>query len=372
MPTTDDRDLGIFEAMQNERIRAQQWLRRLGPLAFALSVVLGAQLAVAGKVAGSVTASEVPSADGYPRTIEKIWYRTGKERGFTGPKHSGDLMITRDSLEFLSKKADISIPFESVGMISFGKMRGDVNTDWVVLTVRDGSVQRLIGFRDGRRLGYGHRTPEIFETVLEIAEELSWGQFMAPDGLEPYTELDHLLAVAVPEGWASYHHEMISSAGSVSWGTVVFTPEAMTSDASENHLEVSERELALEAIQRGETTAWVVRRVESTGGMSCEGFTDKALKTLAGWIARDPFLNVPFDPPGSAAFEAVTIGACQGVRAVLRADGSTAPVPVVELRAVTQGHATLIMALRTTAEDHENDLKLFEAALPTVKFAITR
>ena len=30
------------------------------------------------------------------------------------------------------------------------------------------------------------------------------------------------------------------------------------------------------------------------------------------------------------------------------------------------------MSLRTTVEDHENDLKLFEAALPTVKFAITR
>ena len=364
--------MGTVEAMRNDRIRTQQRLWRHGSLVLTLLVALAAQLAGAADVTGSVTVSEEPSADDYPRTIQKIWYRTGKERGFTGPKHSGDLMITRDSLEFLSKKADISIPFESVGMVSFGKMRGDVNTDWVVLTVRDAGLQRLIGFRDGRRMGYGHRTPEIYETVIDVAEELSWGQFSAPDGLEPYTELDHVFAVAVPKGWASYHHEMISSDGSVFWGTVVFTPDAMTTDASENHLEGTERELALEAIQRGETTAWVLRRVESKGGMSCEGFTDKALKTLGGWIARDPFLSVPFDPPGSTAFEPITIGVCQGVRAILRADDSTTPVSVVEVRAVSQGDATLIMSLRTTVEDHENDLTLFEAALPTVKFAITR
>jgi len=315
---------------------------------------------------------EEPGAGAYPRTIQKIWYRTGKELGFAGPKHSGDLMITRNSLEFLSKKADISIPFEAVGMISFGKMRGDVNTDWVVLTVVDGETQRLIGFRDGRKLGYGVRTPDIYEDVLDVAEELGWGQFTAPERMTPYTELDHVFAMAVPEDWASYHHEMISSAGSVFWGTVIFTPESMTSDASENHLDGTERELALEAIQRGETSAWIVRRVEAKGGMTCDGFSDKGLKTLLKWIARDPFLNVPFAAPEITAFEPTSIGRCQGVRASLRADSSSSPTPVLELRVVSQGQAALIIALRTNAEDIEADLEQFEAALPTVKFAVTR
>jgi hypothetical protein len=337
-----------------------------------LLVSLGVQVATLAEVADTETKSDEPGANGYPRTIQKIWYRTGKERGFTGPKHSGDLMITRDSLEFLSKKADITIPFESVGMISFGKMRGDVNTDWVVLTVRDGGARRLIGFRDGRKMGYGSRTPEIFETVLDVAEELSWAQFTAPEKLEAYTELDHVIAVAVPQDWSSYHHEMVSTEGSVFWGTVIFTPELMTSDASENHLEGTERELALEAIQRGETTAWIIRRVQSGGGMSCDGFTKKALKTLAGWITRDPFLGVPFEATDSAVFEPSTIGVCQGVRMSLHADDSTTPVPVLEVRAVSQGDVTLILGLRTTDRDHETDLELFEAALPTVKFAVTR
>jgi len=336
-----------------------------------LLVILGVPAAAAAEVADTETKSDEPGADGYPRTIHKIWYRTGKQRGFTGPKHSGDLMITRDSLEFLSKKADITIPFESVGMISFGKMRGDVNTDWVVLTVRDGTTQELIGFRDGRKAGYGGRTPEIYETVLDIAEELGWAQFTAPEKLEPYTELDHLFAVAVPQGWSSYHHEMVSTDGTVYWGTVIFTPEPMTSDSSEDHLGGTERELALEAIQRGETTAWIVRRVESRGGMSCEGFTEKALKTLGKWIAQDPFLGVPFEAPESPAFEPSIVGDCRGVRMSLSADGSTKSVPVLELRAVSQGNATLIIGLRTTVDDHESDLELFEAAVPTVKIAIT-
>jgi hypothetical protein len=335
-------------------------------------MALAASLAAADPVPQVEPGGEESVAGAYPRTIQKIWYRTGEGLGFAGPKHSGDLMITRNSLEFLSKKADISIPFEDVGMISFGKMRGDVNTDWVVLTVVYGGTQRLIGFRDGRKLGYGVRTPDIYEEVLDVAEELGWGQFTAPEGLTPYTELDHVFSMAVPADWASYHHEMISSAGAVFWGTVVFTPESMTSDASENHLDGTERELALEAIQRGETSAWIVRRVESKGGMTCEGFSDKALKTLVKWVARDPFLNTPFEAPEITAFETTSIGMCQGVRASLRAEGSSSPTPVLELRVVSQGQAALIVALRTNADDLEADLKQLEAALPTVKFAVTR
>jgi hypothetical protein len=326
----------------------------------------------AADLASDDVAGEAPDGDGYPRTIQKIWYRTGEDKGFTGPKYSGDLMITRESLEFFSKKADISIPCESIGIISFGKMRGDVNTDWVVLTVHDGDRERLIGFRDGRKLGYGARTPEIFETVLDVAEELGWGQFSAPEGLEPYTELDHVMAVAVPEGWPSYHHEMISSEGSVFWGTVVFTPVEMTSDAAEGHFDVTERELALEKIQRGEEKAWVLGRLESRGGMSCDGFTDKGLKTLVKWISRDPFLSVPFGSPQPSDFEPTPVGTCQGVRLVRRNDPSSAHVPVMDLRAASHGNAVVILALRTTADEHEADLKLFERAMPTLAFAITR
>jgi hypothetical protein len=360
------------KTMKSDRIRLQHRIARPGAWVLAVLLAVGAPLAIAADASQADSTGEEPDAEAYPRTIEKIWYRTGKDLGFAGPKHSGDLMITRTSLEFLSKKADISIPFESVGMISFGKMRGDVNTDWVVLTIEDGGSRQLIGFRDGRKLGYGVRTPDIFESVLDVAEELSWGQFAAPEGLVPYTELDHVFAMAVPEGWPSYHHEMISSGGSVFWGTAVFTPESMTSDVAENHLDGTERELALEAIQRGETSAWIVRRVESKVGMTCEGFTDKGLVKLANWIAKDPFLNVPFDAPQATAFEPAAIGVCRGVRATLRASADSGPDSVLELRAVSQGEVTLILALRTNAEDLETDMKLFEAALPTVKFAITR
>ena len=358
--------------MKNDRIRLQHRIARPGAWVLAVSLALGAPLAIAADVPQADSTGNASEAVAYPRTIQKIWYRTGKDLGFAGPKHSGDLMITRTSLEFLSKKADISIPFEAIGMISFGKMRGDVNTDWVVLTIEDGGSRKLIGFRDGRRLGYGVRTPDIYEDVLDVAEELAWGQFAAPEGLVPYTELDHVFAVAVPEGWPSYHHEMISSGGNVFWGTVLFTPESMTSDASENHLGGTERELALEAIQRGETSAWIFRRVESKGGMTCEGFTDKALNKLANWVTTDPFLNVPFDAPEATAFEPAAIGVCRGVKATLRAPAVSGPDLVLELRAVSQANATLILALRTNVDDLETDLKLFEAALPTVKFAITR
>jgi hypothetical protein len=363
--------------MRNDRMIAPQQAARTAAWGLALLLAFGlASTAAIGATvetpAGDTTGGEQADPGSYPRTIQKIWYRTGKDRGFVGPKHSGDLMITRRSLEFLSKKADITIPFESVGMISYGKMKGDVNTDWVVLTVQEGGTEHLIGLRDGRKLGYGARTPEIFETVLDVAEELSWGQFRAPTGLEPYTELDHVFSMAVPEGWSSYHHEMISTEGSVSWGTVVFTPEPMTGEETQSHLLATKRERELEAIQQGEVSAWVVKRMESKSGMSCDGFTDKARKTLARWIARDPFFGVPFDDPQNATFEETAIGICRGVRTSLRARPSSATSPVLELRAVSRGQTTLLIGLRTTTTDLETDLKAFEAAMPTVRFAVTR
>jgi hypothetical protein len=324
---------------------------------------------------GSGTSNDVveSEAEKYPRTIHDVWYRTEKKRGLTGSKHSGDLTITSGSLELFARKTDISIPFSSVRMISFGKMRGDVDTDWIVLSVDRGDERELIGLRDGRKLGFGQRTEDLFQEIVDAAEQFSWAQFAAPDGLEPYAELDHVFAMAVPEGWASYHHELVGVDGVVVWGSVVFTPEPLVeTTAPARPQERGSRQAALETIQSGRTTAWVVRRRETVGGMSCDGFTSKGVKNLRGWIADDPFFGEPFVIAEDEPFESSEIDGCRGLKLLVRSDEASTGGAVLDLRVAGSDEVAILVGLRTTAENYERDLDDFERAISTFKFAVAR
>jgi hypothetical protein len=310
-------------------------------------------------------------AEEYPRTIRDVWYRTEKHRGLTGAKHSGDLTITPESLELFARKTDVSIPFSSVRMISFGKLRGDVNTDWIVLSVESGDKRERIGLRDGRKLGYGQRTEELFQAIVDAAEQFSWAQFAAPSGLEPYVELDHVFAMAVPEGWASYHHELSGVDGVVVWGSVVFTPEPLVgTTGSARPQERGSREVALKAIQSGRTTAWVVRRREAVGGMSCDGFANKGVKNLRGWIADDPFFGEPFVIDEDESFEPSEIDGCRGMKLLARSEEASTARAVLDLRVASSDDVAILVGLRTTDENYEKDLADFERAISTFKFAV--
>jgi hypothetical protein len=319
---------------------------------------------------------EAASID-YPLTIRKIWYRNAKRSGFTGAKHSGDLTIDRQSLEFFAKKRSLSIPLDELWMITYGTMRGDVDTEWVVLTIKDGDERSLVGLRDGSRWGYGQRTREIYETLVAAAEDLSAAQFSAPDGYQPYSELDHVFAMPIPADWSYHHHDLITHEGTLKWGRVVFSEHPLIDPEVEHWTEEMgpnpQRDRAVHAIQQGEETAWIVARFEAGSGMTCEELKPKAIKTLSERVNDSPFFGVPFEPADDLPFEAAEpVDGCASVRLERRAAGEQGKTVVLDLRAVAREETVLMIGLRTTADEYERRLPVFERAVDELRLAATR
>jgi len=333
-------------------------------------------LVLAAGLSGSSTGGspdEPPGEETYPRTVRKVWYRTGSARGITGPKLSGDLVITPESLEFLADKQDISIPFDAVWMISLGQMRGDVDTEWVVLSILRGEERELVGLRDGSKLGYGQGTDELYQFLRATARRFSRAQFVAPEGFRPYTELDRVFALAVPAGWSTYHHELSSVEGIIRWGTVVFTPpSAMADPGKAPDPPAVQRARTLEAIQQGRTAAWVVERREAAAGMSCAGFAKGALRVLGGWIADDRFFGHPLAQDDPPRFEPLEIDGCAGLRLVQRGPGPELDAPLLDLRIVAREETVLLMGLRSKVATYEQDREPFERGISSLRLAVTR
>lgn len=136
-----------------------------------------------------------------PLTMEQVWYRTEDRKGFIGAKSRGDLTISRHAVDYLSRKETISIPVDEIHGVFLGKMKGDVDTDWVLLLVGSREAPDLVGFRDGRALGYGRRTPEIYETLRDAFRAIGAAQYRTPEGFVTYDVSGRQFTIAVPENW---------------------------------------------------------------------------------------------------------------------------------------------------------------------------
>ena len=107
-------------------------------------------------------ASAPEAAPALPQTVERVWYR-GENRPLGKVfRAGGDLTIREGSLEFVHRKHGWSVPLDGISIITLGSMKGDVDTDWVVLALRDGQPEPVVGIRDGHRLGHGGETREIY------------------------------------------------------------------------------------------------------------------------------------------------------------------------------------------------------------------
>ena len=141
-----------------------------------------------------------------PVSFDKVWFRPGERGGFGGAKHGGFLTVSDEAVEFTSKKEAFAWPWEKLTYISKQPMRGDVDTDWVVLGVRqpDGSV-RNIGLRDGRRLGYGEKTQAIYNTIRAAMEQVGAGPWDLQPGWKLFDTTIAQFTVSLPESWMVFH-----------------------------------------------------------------------------------------------------------------------------------------------------------------------
>lgn len=292
-----------------------------------------------------------------PATFKKVWIRGEKAGGWGGGRGSGELSVTARALEFNSKKIKKSrvLPLDSIVAVSFGRMRGDVDTSWVVVRYRDEGQERIIGLRDGTKLGYGIATRSIHEVVREALRQAGAAQYDVGPGLQTYDELDRHFTLAYPEGWSSYHRVIVDAGDNRILGRLTFSvaevPEGRAAASPEAQEEV---ERTLSRIDRGEIAAFEVLREESGDGMSCQGFSKHGLRRLQERFAfRDA---VP-----------VSFGGCRGLRVT-----TAGPDLRVDRGFVAHDGILYVLSHRTAADDPQRGAEEFAEALRTLRFSDAR
>ena len=179
--------------------------------------------------------------------------RPGPDSGLGGGKQSGLLTISEDGLEFLAKKQSHLLPWSRVEMISYGRMSGDTDTKWVVLSLNPVAGQwSFIGYRDGRKFGYGGDTTRVFDAIVEGLRMSGSGPFAVPQGHSAYVTPFLQFSVALPEGWQHYSVSQTYLDGLPTSGRTIFSPLDLEQDHAAIH-SGSEPAVFLDRFEAGES-----------------------------------------------------------------------------------------------------------------------
>ena len=307
-----------------------------------------------------LTVLGAPAADAgpvLPLTVEQVWYR-GEDRPLGRVfRAGGDLTIREDGLEFVHRKHGWSVPLDGISIISLGTMKGDVDTDWVVLALRDGRPDGVIGIRDGHRMGFGQETRGIYELLLDVARSRKVAQFDVPPGLVPYEPLHRMLAFGYPDGWHPFQlSREIGPDHAVPLGRTIFTPEALESAEQMD----------------GATTRLLVERtdVSAYASAGCRSGLPRNLQTeLMERFAADPVSMGGMTLTAAPAPAPVAIGPCRGIRVVAEGTGSDGVVRRGDLVAVVWGGILFQVSL---VSDRADGAELMETIVSTIKIARNR
>ncbi len=318
----------------------------------------------------AVTASAMPAEAPelvLPVTVEEVWYRNYQKRGIGRPYSiSGNLIVSADAIEIVNKKKRVTIKMDDIRIVSFGKMRGDVDTDWVVLGLGESGSDRIVGIRDGKRMGYGGRTRSMYETVLGGVRQAAAGQFRVPDGFRLYEELMDFCTLAVPHDWTSYLESLVFVGDGTPWGRILFSAESIrrVERKEDGSPLVIEDRKVLSRVVAGEVPAFYVERRPSGRGMNCGGFSDKAEQRLIADLGRDP--GGP--EADGLTVTPLTIDGCNG----LSIRGSNGVGAQVEIRAVAKRDTLYLFGMRASSDQFDSRLAPFDTAVSTVKFSAAR
>jgi len=315
----------------------------------ALSILAVATLGPPGPEAAPAEAASLV----LPRTFEKTWYRTNKRSSFAiGRMHSakGDLTITESGLEFVARNKKLYIPLTRVRVVSFGKMKGDVDTEWTVLALGESQPWEILGFRDGTKLGYGQATRQIYETIVGAARSARAAQYEAPSGYRVFDGFASQGTFAIPEPWEiSLRDAKLGPRRA--WGTVVFSP---VKDSA------------------GTEPSIFLGLHEGGKGMRCEGFSEEAAKVVFR-LAEDHLLEEGFSGTENLETAPAGAGGCKGLRIAGSARARDGSPRTVEIRAVAHdGTLFLLGSYPPDGETGRTWREALETAVSTLTFPIAR
>jgi hypothetical protein len=333
--------------------------------------ILLALASPAASASGDPDDTEAASSDELrlPRTIERVWYRKGSKRALGGASVSGDLTVTADALEMAGGKKTLIVPLSSIRVVSFGKMRGDVDTDWVVLAVERESGPELVGLRDGKRLGYGTRTRELYDLLIRTVRAQGAAQYDVAEGWKTYDGLDHQFTMSLPADWSSAHETVVMIDGLPVWGTTVFSRDEIPTGTKD----LEGRRRAFAAVAAGETPALVLDRSEAQGGMRCAGFSksgrarvEKRLRELEG---RDEARRVEL---AELDLDDFSLDGCAGLRLTGRGTLPDGAEIRVEARAVAADGTLFLFLMHGDVADYESRRQAFERSVSSFRSSVAR
>lgn len=310
----------------------------------------------------AIAATEIDQSvkPGFPVTIDKVWCKGIKAKSWNQLRSFrwlGDLTVTEEALEFVGKKKALTIPLDSVRIVSLGKLKGDVNTDWIVLELAQPGGTGIIGFRDGAKLGYGQRTEEMFFRLRGLLQQLGAAQFSAPPGFVPYTKFDTQAGIFVPEGWNEYAHAVVYEGDARPAGSLIFSPQKLVTEAE------------VEEALRGQRASILVHLSEQTRGMSCDGFSEKARTDLLDRAASDLVADYTFQVANPPQATAATISGCQGLRIRGHSRSSDGIELWLDRRVVAHGRALFVIELRSSEADPADLVETLDRVAAGLRFA---
>jgi hypothetical protein len=299
-------------------------------------------------------------------TLEQVWYHEPKGASlFQLFNTAGDLTITPTELLFSTGKRTIDLPLERIRVVSFGRLAGDVDTDWALLDVGQPGAPRIVAIRDGRKLGFGGRTREIYEHLEQALRRARAAQFAVPPGYRLFDDFRQQFTLAIPEGYATHLGSVVYVDGQARWGTSAFSARPIRRRGP-GAPEIDEELLA--ELRAGRASGFTLERREVSGGMRCDGITDKARAAILARAGIDPLLGtivlgVPEATPAR-------IGGCEALRLSARGVVSPGEETIVDVYAVARGETLFLFRQRAVAARLDEERKVFETALSTLTFAL--
>jgi len=240
------------------------------------ALAIGSVLTVAGPALSAQT-SQAETSIVLPVSFDKVWFRSDRDSGLGGGKQSGLLTVSENGLEFSAKKRSHVLPWSRIEMVSYGRMSGDTDTKWVVLSLNPVADQwSFIGYRDGQKLGYGGGTTKVFNAIVEGLRRANAGPFAVQQGYSAYITPFLQFTLALPEGWHSYRVSDTYLKGRPTWGRTIFSPLDLRGT---RHDEV------LAAIHAGSERAVFLDRFDADEGFSCRRLSKAGRRKLREEIA---------------------------------------------------------------------------------------